>query len=240
MYAGFKDANQPARDIALFLIFAIWMHQEKLISQRKSLLVIVTLFVTFGLCFSKTSLAALVMSLLYLKLFLRGGLSRKAMGLLFSSLLVGVVVVYRLDYFFQYIYEVQGGAALETLSGRTLIWTIYFENIHQFWMFGAGIDSFISYSIALPNNPGTVHNEFMNISFNYGAVGLGLYTLIVLYFVVAVSKTSPSGKQVAVSALLFFLVTGITESDLVSSIFSPYLLLLFFIIANETSKSRNV
>lgn len=240
MYAGFKDANQPARDIAVFLIFVIWMHQEKLMSRRKALLAMATLLATFALCFSKTSLAALVVSMTFMQVSRRGPISKKMTSLIFVFLFIITVILARLEYLVQYTYEVQGGRALETLSGRTLIWNIYFENIHQFWVFGAGINSFASYSTALPNNPGNVHNDLMNISFNYGVIGLGLYIFIISYFVSAVRKTSPSGKQIAIPTLLFFLVTGISEADLVSSVFSPYLLLLFLIIAQEVSKPRNL
>lgn len=239
MYPDFKDANQPARDLGIFMIFVVWAWHQRLISNSTALFSVALIASTFMFSFSKAALGALIMSLLYLFLFRKINLTKKLFGSLFVISLIASFVVYRLDYFYEYLYQVQGGQALSTLSGRTLIWAIFFDHFPEFWAFGAGIDSFLNYSTHLPNNPGTTHNELMNIAFNYGLFGIGLYIAITANLFFLARSTTQSGKQIVYASLIFFLITGITESNLVGSIFSPFLFLLVGIIAINTLGSIN-
>lgn len=215
MYEGYKDANVMTRDIGLLLVVSFWMLKEKIYSSKTFLLIGVFLsFIGIVLSFSKTTTIAILVSCLFSYALYKTKTSKKIKTTLSAMLLFLCVFCLRYDYIHQYIYNVQGGSAITTMSGRTLIWEIAKEGILKHLYFGSGLHSFRVASNVLVNNPGQAHNEMLNILYSYGLVGLFLVCLVYLSIIKAAVKCKNiHRRRLSISCVLFFLIVGFTEGQ---------------------------
>lgn len=242
MYAGFKDANGPARDLGILLILAVWVAMTKRRDGRFLATGRVALLASaFLLSFSKAVFVALVIAALFSFVLGAPTLSKKMKGLSAAVVMALIAVAYRADYIYQYVFQVQGGGALETLSGRTAIWEVALDQVKTSYLFGAGLNSFSTFSSVLPNIPGSTHNEALNVLFSYGVVGLALWGSIYLtVWKYAGSLVDEQSKSFVTGILLYFLIVGLTESNIVGIVFPPYLLVLILGLWRSADKPGQV
>ncbi len=234
MYKGYKDANGVSHAMALLIMLSVWvLHGGK---AGKSLYIgTFSMGVLLLLVFSKTTVVALFFSVVLAFYFLGEKVARKIIYLLVSGFVLGAVVAFKLEYIRQYLFEVQGGGALLTLSGRVGIWDVALDNLSDVFVFGAGVNSFAHYSKGLLENvPGQIHNELLQIVFSYGLVGFILYACV-QYGLYSISrKLKDHSRRLAICLLVFYFIAGLTEANLVSML-SPMWLILFI-----TYMSKNV
>ena len=146
------------------------------------------------------------------------------------------------EYISLYVNDTQEGEALETLSGRTMIWETAWEMIKHNPILGYGFYGFRDY--APPIATGKLihaHNEWLNIWFNVGIIGVALGILLYFSFFMLIRKTRnctafQAERSLASALLIFHLVLGITEGNPRGLIFSlPLLMLLIGLLSQKLS-----
>lgn len=184
------------------------------------------------LAFSKTSMIAATVACL--SVLVAGQSSAgKNLALLLS---IGTVVVLFggtiADQFGAYV-EVNGGQALETASGRTLMWARTWEMIADEWLLGYGIGAFRDvgpqiFSIGVPH----AHNEALHVWFSYGLVGVVISACIYGGFARQVFRAKASwhpGANIALMLIIFALLRGLAEAAYTGLVFPlPVLFLLSY------------
>ncbi|EKD71403.1 MAG: O-antigen polymerase [uncultured bacterium] len=239
MYSGYKDANPIARDIGLLTIIYYWLFKNKDIkNNNKNLILLFLLGVAFLAVFSKTTVIAFIFAI-YFSYFHRKlkvkNFIKMAMGI---CTLIIILIYFRGDYLTQYLTNVQGGNALSTLSGRTDIWNVAFRYLIDNFLFGHGINSFSNYSSRILNNaPAQVHNEIINIIFSYGVVGLILVSRIYLKYYNEANKSEDQSIKILIKSLvIFYLIVGFTEANIVTTIAPLWIFTLFAIYATRSTR----
>lgn len=229
MYGTYRDSNGVAHSICLIILVSFYFQSKGYNLWRYIFPMIALLF----LVFSKTSILALIISIYFCYYFVGKNIKLILKYSIFWIITVSLLVAIRWDYLTSYLFEVQGGAALITLSGRTLIWQIAFENIPSSILFGYGINSFVSFSGILENNPGQIHNEIIQILFSYGVVGLIGYFAVIIYLL---KKARNLERFPMISSVfLFYILAGVTEASLTTSII-PFWIILTLIGTSEFRK----
>lgn len=204
------------------------------------------LMVCFLLTFSKTSLIAWVTAgLIFLMLM---SVARRARITAIVSLALGAAAAYGgLRSRWEDYAQVGDGRALETLSGRTVLWPLVREAIADRPVMGYGIHSFESagpqpFSISI----GSAHNELLNLAFNFGIIGLALGVMVYMSCVYrgirARLHCSPESKNLGallIAFTVYFLVRGFTEADPVALAFPlPLVIVLFYASGTRGFGSR--
>lgn len=240
MYSGYKDANPIARDLGLLIIIYFWLFKNKdIINNNKNLILLILLGVAFLAVFSKTTTAAFIAAI-YFSYFNRNFKVKNLIKLVIITLIILIIIIYtRGDYLTQYATNVQGGNALSTLSGRTDIWNIAIKYMGDQFIFGHGINSFSNYSSRILNNaPAQVHNEIIHIIFSYGLVGLILvFRIYFKYYNEASKSNNQSIKIILKSLVIFYLIVGITEANIVTTIAPLWILALFGIYVKRSMRN---
>jgi exopolysaccharide production protein ExoQ len=132
-----------------------------------------------------------------------------AAGLLVAACFQGLVTSY-LD-----TYARSGsGNSLETLTGRTLLWTLAFSMIIQRPWFGHGLMSFKS-MIPLVGDFAALHahNELVHQLFEFGIAGTAIVVGIYGSFL-RLARRAPAGelRTLAIALLIFALVRGLADA----------------------------
>lgn len=133
----------------------------------------------------------------------------------------------------------QGGQVMETLSGRTFLWTATWEMIKDKPILGYGFMSFRTsgpqiFSFRIVH----AHNEWLHLWFSVGLVGLLLAATIYFVFLVGIiryirqRRTEP-WIALGLAMVLYSLVKGFTEANPIGLIFPLPLILLMFIHATR-------
>lgn len=232
MYEGYKDANSTSRDIGMIILLASWILKENLYKNNQ----VITIFLLVNLIallisFSKTVSIALFVSINISYVFYKINFSLKIKMIFIFFALTLFFILFRADYIYQYLYDVQGGSALETVSGRTSIWSIAIESIQKNPLFGNGINSFGTFSYILPNQPRQAHNELLNIFSAYGIVGLVVIILVYLQLFKSITRLiNVDRSRLIISFIIFYLIVGLTEGNIVTSVFPIWLIVLLTII----------
>lgn len=107
------------------------------------------------------------------------------------------------------------GTNLETLTGRTYIWTTALDLVTERPWLGHGFDSFRWVFPPFENfQPWHAHNEWVQQLFAYGVIGLvvviGVY--VSFYRRVSASRNAPL-KSLATAILILVLVRGLVDTD---------------------------
>src|ERR1700678_2767808 len=107
------------------------------------------------------------------------------------------------------------GSNLETLTGRTYIWTTSLDIASEKLWFGHGFDSF---RWVFPPfeafQPWHAHNEWIQQVFAYGIVGLLVVIAVYVSFYRTVrASRNPNLKSVATAILILVLVRGLVDTD---------------------------
>lgn len=190
---------------------------------------------------SKTSMLGFVCAL-FLYLSHNRGRSKKnvfilAMVLGLFALSYGAIS----SYLTQYLTETQGGEALATLSGRTLIWAEFVQMSLANPIFGYGFYSIrdAGPAIAIALGHATAHNEWLTVWFSLGLVGVILTLVLYVSFLRRSLEAKRNGKTrsqavLALALLLFVFIRGFTEGSAVGLIFPfPLMALLLGWMGSE-------
>ena len=234
--AEFLNPNIIGRQIALSALCCLYLSSLSIQSPHSKVgwtfltgLLALALLQTL----SKSSiLAFLVAAIAFIFL---GRFRRQEQFLIGFSFIIVTTLSYDkiVDYTNQYVHETQAGEALETLSGRTMIWEHAWKLIQTNPIWGFGFYSFRDYSpITLMGRLVHAHNEWLNIWFNVGIIGVILAaTLYLSFFTLTWTTRSRTALQdetaLALSLILFYVILGLTEANPRGLNFPLPLLMLF-------------
>ena len=238
MYEGYRDSVGVGRPASLLCLLSAIAYFSGYVSFRKALLCILPCMAVVFLCFSKSSIGALILSL-----FLVYGLDYKnkkkslmIMAIIFSSALL--IVFLKADYISDYLnFSGPGGAS--NLTGRADIWFELFSfKGHNFFV-GNGINSVHPIVTIYGLKAGTAHNEIIQQIISYGIIGL----LLCIFVYVRVFNSyqrcidTSLGKGI-LSIFLFFVIVGCVESVIAATVFPPYLIafcLMLFLVDRQNN-----
>jgi exopolysaccharide production protein ExoQ len=160
---------------------------------------------------SRTSIAALVISLLLWRLY-RANAAVNLFAVIGLGLLGCVLVAFVPNIAIYLARNSAGPADLASLNGRSRIWAVAWENIQSHAFFGQGYGASTT---ILPTDDRLFlaavnsHNVYLELLFSGGAILFALYAASVL---VTVSRGARRQRGEALIALLFFLMVGATEA----------------------------
>lgn len=145
------------------------------------------------------------------------------------------------DYLHGYLYVAQEGEALSTLSGRSVLWedTLQMIVANPFW--GYGFLSFRNYGPQIFTDTRVVHahNEWLQVWFTTGIVGLVLVVLVyVSFFARAASLMSNPLKsaqaRLGIALLIYAFTRGLTDASTTGLVYPlPLMLLLLAWMAEK-------
>jgi len=134
------------------------------------------------------------------------------------------------------------GNNVETLTGRTYIWSQTIELFLEKPWLGYGFDSFRwtfpAFADFLPNH---AHNEFFQQLFTYGLVGILVVISVYWSFYRHVRASERSGlRSLAMAILILVLVRGIVDTDQFGLCFPLWLMTMFAMALVPAGSSRTV
>lgn len=232
----FFHYNVIGNQLAIASICGIYLYFSKNV-KRKGWFLLTLLFVVsvLLLSFSKTALIAFGLSFVVYFLKTKLGSVKKTFLILLTGSVLAVFYN-RLEEQWLMYSSLGNGRILTTFSGRTIIWDLVWTKIQDHPILGYGFFSFQS------NGPqpfrdttiGSAHNEFLNIWFNFGFIGLVTAILIYLVFIRRIivvnkiykNKQAISHATLSLAILVYFLIRGLTEGHPTLLVFNIPLLLL--------------
>ena len=204
----FLHPNLIGFDFAIAALFSAYLAQQKKIWAWAAAGFVITMIRTL----SKGTIVGFLFAGLY---YLVRGLkiSRKAriyVGLASAAVLMcfwGLLEAY-LDLYTE-------GSNLETLTGRTYIWTQSLDIAMEKSWFGHGFDSFRWVFPPFENfQPWHAHNELIQQLFAYGLVGILIVAGVYWTFYRQVRLSRNTGlKSLAMAMLILVLVRGLVDTD---------------------------
>lgn len=203
------------------------------------------LAVTLLLSLSKTAMAAFAAGLLCSLFVGRVGRLRKFLVATLLLMTVSLTIGRVTGYLEEYLYVTQGGRALETASGRVLIWEQAWEMVRANPLLGYGIMAFRDAGPQIASvRLVTAHNEWLHQWFSYGVVGLVLCAALYASFFRLLLRTrkDPTAdleRGMGYGLLAFALVRGLFEAEVTGLIFPlPLMLLMTLWLANLHPSGR--
>ena len=137
-----------------------------------------------------------------------------------------------------YVTTYSEGTGPETLTGRTLIWASSLEYAIKTPLLGNGL---YSYRFVVPPfgifEAQQAHDELLQQFFSFGAVGALLTIAIYWNFFRQIRRSPPSHvKTLSATLLLFALIRGLTDTQIVDLSFPLWLMaMLSILLASQTS-----
>jgi O-antigen ligase len=194
---------------------------------------------TLLLSLSKTSIIAFFTAQIFMLLMSKPS---KLIVSIYSLAIISIsfVVFSRLsNYTEDYLYTTQQGKALETVSGRVLVWAGTTEMILSNPWFGHGIMAFRDVGPQVASERLiTAHNELLHQWFSYGIIGPIFILLIYSVFFIQLYQIRKHNKYhtevaLSMSLFLFYIIRGFFEAESIGLVFPlPVLLLLIFWLGN--------
>jgi O-antigen ligase len=184
------------------------------------------------LSLSKTSILTFLIVLSVMQLSMKISMQKKALIFISAVIIAAVSASSMIDYLNHYL-DYSAGESLYTLTGRTMIWHDTWAMIQQKLWIGYGLMSFrdIGPQIAAVRLV-HAHNEWLQIWFSYGLIGLLLAVGFYLSFLYqagrALTRTSTrSLGSLALGIAICGLVFGVSEASITTlTIPIPLILLL--------------
>ena len=199
----------------------------------------VTLAITLLRTLSKTAIIAFVIAECWY-LMQNDKMSRKAKVYLVTGALVVVVSFWGLLSSYFDIYNNTGsGDQAETLTGRTLLWTVAFSmGLEKPWL-GHGLYSFKALIPVLGTFEAVhAHNDLLQQFFEFGIAGVAIVLGVYWSFYRQTRKVPASEmRTLALAVLLFALVRGLTDSVQFGLSYPLWLLAAFSICFAQPAKS---
>lgn len=190
------------------------------------------LFLYFiGILFTVLSKTAIVSLILALSIFVVLGKIKKRYKILsllaFSSLIF--ILFDKIYGYWESYAQVSNGEALLTFTGRTIIWEKTLILISENPIFGYGFFSFRDKGPQpFPIEINTAHNEFLNLWFCFGAIGLAFSIMIyLLFFISSIKSKDKILGTISLVFFIYFMSRGISEGNKTGLLFlTPILLML--------------
>lgn len=237
---GLIDATRLGRLMGMTALFVIYQlftaptKKQKL--QQAGLLAIV--IITLGFSFAKVSLVSTFITALAMVCLFRLPLKIKTAILAFSLLLGATFIMISWDRIIGYT-QLMGGNALNSFSGRSTYWKVSWAMIQSNPLLGYGAGARLNMD-AIPLDvdlgissikPTQTHNEWMNMWFQYGIIGLFLsvliYSLIVMRSINGYHRGERELTVMCLAVLTLTFLRSPFESDLVGFIIPEPFLIIF-------------
>lgn len=225
----FLHPNAVGYVTAIALLFAIYL------TRRSRIMTVLAILCgcTLARSLSKTALSAAFAAIAYY-LVRDSHLRRRTKVLITFGIALLIIAGWGL--LEAYVYTYAQEYHIETLTGRTYLWAMAWEEgIKTPWL-GHGL-----YSIraVLPwvgdFQPWHAHNEFLQQFFAFGILGISLYTVMYLSFVRDLRRHAKSPFSTLAGALMIFaLVRGFGDTEIVSVNYPLWLLILFSATLSRT------
>lgn len=209
------------QNISVSLIFLLplifYMFNEKISSYMFLIIALVAL-----VSMRRTAMLAYLFCLPFVYRQLARNVSRGTIIIIFSALVIGGYYVYTNYWFvlqdrFQDMYEANGSGYYA--SGRTGWWEVLikdFIDTPQKWIQGFGLGQVVSHMSKAGFPFTSAHNDYLEIGFTYGLIGLYLWfgsmiDLFILYKKRFLRKYSSLIMMSSLSYLIISLVSGATQ-----------------------------
>lgn len=201
--------------------------------------------IAFFLAMSKGAVIAFAFAVLVYNLLGQASIIRKIVFIILGTISVYLTYDYAIQYIEFYFYEAGGGRALETLTGRTMLWADTWEMILANPILGYGFLSFRSQGPQIFSvTANTAHNELLQQWFTLGIPGVALTVLIYATHFWQLGVSSIRGKaavqsRFALSMFVYFVVQGLVSAAAVGLRYPlPLLLLIAYTISQIATTSR--
>jgi exopolysaccharide production protein ExoQ len=229
-HEDFLHPNLIGFDFAIAALFSAYLAQQKKVWTWAAAGFVVTMIRTL----SKGTIVGFLFAGLY---YLVRGLkmSRKArisIGLVSAAVLAGFWGLLE-----AYLDVYTTGSNLETLTGRTYIWTQSLDIVMEKPWFGHGFDSFRWVFPPFEDfQPWHAHNELIQQLFAYGLVGLVIVLGVYWAFYRQVRLSTNTGlKSLAMAMLILVLVRGLVDTDRFELCFPLWLMTMLSIALASAS-----
>lgn len=239
MYLGYKDSvgvGRPATFLLLLVLVGVFTGE---LPRIKSLVMVTPCLIVVFLCFSKSSIGALIIALYFVYGFDKRN-KRYSLYAFIILFLAGLLVLFfRADYVLNYI-NAYGGGSATTYTGRTPLWDALSYEIENALFFGHGINSISSLLYKHFYDQGTAHNELLQQLVTLGLVGLSLWSWMHIYYIKKTYRCINVEVKVLMKTLFFFfLIVGLVESVLVTTVFPLYLFALMIMLSSGEWVAKN-
>jgi O-antigen ligase len=210
---GDEDIFNP-NSICNVCVFAVFFAQY-LMRRKMARFGIVTFFLVLTILrtLSKTTIAAFLISQIYLVIQDRSMSRRRKLFLTIGSILV-VLMFWGLFEAYYNFYTTNGNQA-ETLTGRTAIWNYVLDGALERPWIGHGFDSMWNVVPTFGTFEARhAENEFLEQAYSYGGVGIVLLCGVYgsLYSNIR-RMAQKSSRVICVSIILFVIVRGLAEAE---------------------------
>jgi len=228
---GDEDFLHPnALGYTLAIATIVGMH----LARRSPIVGILSIFcgVTLLRTISKACIAGCLVAVAFY-LLRASHLSRKIKAGIYAITAISIVLGWSLVEAYIDIYD--RSSHIETLTGRTLIWSIAWEEALKTPWLGHGFYSFRFIIPVLGDFfPWQAHNELLQQFFSYGAIGLGMFVLLYSSFCRFLHQHRQS-EWVAVAAALmvFVIVRGVADAERFDVNFPLWLMTLLTLVISK-------
>ena len=244
----FFHPNSIGNQMAIVCLCSIYLALQswgRMSERRPYILILLFLLFTLLRSLSKTSILAFLIAALVYVIRSRISIKRKITLVSLAGVVIAISSTALGAYLDKYLNEQQGGAALETASGRTQIWEVAWQMIQKNPIWGYG---YLSYRDLAPQiidarlvHP---HNELLNIWFNLGGVGLILVALTYIAYAwhlrCAAQARLPQ-EALGLALLIYFLIRGLTEASVQDfSVYPSPLMMLMIGWMSQTKQNSSI
>lgn len=232
----FLHPNTIGNHIAIISLCTIYMVLQSgvpMIERQPYILISIVLLFTLIKTLSKTSIISLLLALSIYLIRSKISVQKKINLLLVGGGAIAISSAALSKYLDYYLNEQQGGEALTTATGRTRIWEMTWELIQEKPVWGYGYQSYRDVADQIiPLRLVHPHNEWLNIWFNLGGVGLVLGVLTYINFYLHLRRAAKARlpqEALGLAVLVYSLVRGLTEATVPDLIVYPTLLIMLMI-----------
>ncbi|MEO6807363.1 MAG: O-antigen ligase family protein, partial [Edaphobacter sp.] len=218
-------------------VFGVFFAQYLMRSKRSRFgLVTFFLILTILRSLSKTTIAAFIVSEIYLVIQDRSMSRRRKLFLTIAAVLV-VLMFWGLFEAYYTFYTTNGNQA-ETLTGRTAIWSYVLDGVTERPWIGHGFDSMWNVVPAFGTFEARhAENELLEQAYSYGVVGVlilcGIYGS--LYRNIR-RMANDHSKVICTSIILFVIVRGFAEAEPFDLLFPLWAVVLFGILVCQDAE----
>jgi O-antigen ligase len=232
-HEDFLHPNLIGFEFAIAALFSAYLAQDKRVWTWVAAAFVVTMIRTL----SKGTIVGFLFAGLY---YLVRGLKISRKGRVYIGLVSTAVLMCFWGLLEAYLDLYTAGSNLETLTGRTYIWTQSLDISMEKPWFGHGFDSFRWVFPPIEDfQPWHAHNELIQQLFAYGLVGLVIVVGVYLAFYREVRVSRDMGlKSLAMAMLILVLVRGLVDTDRFELCFPLWLMTMLSIALTRTSVSQ--
>jgi len=225
----------------LGIMAVMYLMWERSISKRRATLLTASLLAGLYLTFGKTEIIALALTGVIYVLLAPGTSRRRVARILFILAGIGLGWIATASKIDKYMGD-SGSAA--TLSGRLILWTQTFAQIiNGPYIRGFGFYAFQEIGPNPWRNPSGIvhaHNEFLQVWFNFGLIGVALvfgsYFALGLTSLKALKQKERFIPTLILSAVVFCLIRGLAEANVSLCLLPIPWLFLFDCLLNTPAR----